>query len=158
MKAYFPFLNVFLEVEWEGGIILQSRFLPMPLQSNTESDSLFDKTGGIIKKIIKKYELTGRIDLKGLKLSFEGVPPFHLKVYNELLKVPPGMTVTYKELAERCGNKNAARAVGNALARNKLVLFVPCHRVVSVKRIGGWSSLPGLKEKLLELERKASNL
>jgi methylated-DNA-[protein]-cysteine S-methyltransferase len=157
MKGLFPILNCFLEVEWEDNRILKSSFVSS-LPDAKAYASVYDETGEVIRNIIKEYELTGKIDLKGLELSFEGISPFYLKVYSELLKIPAGRTVTYGELAQRCGNRKAARAVGTALARNRLVLFVPCHRVVSANGMGGWSSIPGLKEMLLELEKKAGNL
>ena len=48
----------------------------------------------------------------------------------ELAAVPFGTTVSYGELARRCGNPAATRAVGRAMATNPLPVIVPCHRVV----------------------------
>jgi methylated-DNA-[protein]-cysteine S-methyltransferase len=53
--------------------------------------------------------------------------------------VPLGETVSYGELAEMAGRPGAARAVGGAMARNPVPLFVPCHRVLAAGgRLGGF--------------------
>ena len=60
--------------------------------------------------------------------------------YTLLHQVPFGQTVTYGQLAEMAGNKNAARAVGTAMRRNPFPLLVPCHRVIrSNGTIGNYS-------------------
>jgi methylated-DNA-[protein]-cysteine S-methyltransferase len=70
-----------------------------------------------------------------------------------LRAVPRGQVVTYGELAALAGAPGAARAAGSFCARNRLGLFVPCHRVVSAGGLGSYGSL-GLsyKKRLLELE------
>jgi methylated-DNA-[protein]-cysteine S-methyltransferase len=70
-----------------------------------------------------------------------------------LRDVPRGEVVTYGELAALAGAPGAARAAGSFCARNRLGLFVPCHRVVSADGIGSYGSY-GLayKRRLLELE------
>lgn len=78
---------------------------------------------------------------------------FERQVYDTLKSLSYGETVTYKELAERCGRPRAARAVGNAMAKNPIPIVVPCHRVLkSDGSIGGWSGKRGWKERLLALE------
>ena len=65
---------------------------------------------------------------------------FRLRVLQELASVPFGMTVSYGELARRCGSPAATRAVGSAMATNPLPVIVPCHRVVrSGGAIGGFA-------------------
>ena len=61
--------------------------------------------------------------------------------------------VTYGELAALAGAPGAARAAGSFCARNRLGLFIPCHRVVAAGDLGSYGSL-GLayKRRLLELE------
>lgn len=56
--------------------------------------------------------------------------PFQLKVWEALLRVPAGRTVSYGELARAIGEPNAARAVGSAVGANRLAYLVPCHRVI----------------------------
>ncbi len=55
---------------------------------------------------------------------------FEQAVYEALLSVPAGETVSYGELAEMAGYPRAARAVGNAMAANPIPIVVPCHRVI----------------------------
>jgi len=67
--------------------------------------------------------------------SWEGnpipaVPAFHRKVYEALCRVPAGQVVSYQQLAELAGSPKASRAVGQAMAKNPLSIFVPCHRVI----------------------------
>lgn len=63
--------------------------------------------------------------------------PFQKKVWNQLIKIPPGKVMTYGELANRLGT--SARAVGNACRNNPIPLLIPCHRVVSASGIGGYA-------------------
>lgn len=56
---------------------------------------------------------------------------FEQKVYDIVSKIPYGQVMTYQEVAIALGNKNLARAVGNALHNNPTPIVVPCHRVVS---------------------------
>lgn len=55
---------------------------------------------------------------------------FQLKVWEALLKIPPGACVTYGDLASGIGAKGAARAVGAAVGANMISLLIPCHRVI----------------------------
>jgi AraC family transcriptional regulator, regulatory protein of adaptative response / methylated-DNA-[protein]-cysteine methyltransferase len=55
---------------------------------------------------------------------------FQIKVWEALLHVPPGLAVSYGDLAERVGAPGGPRAVGTALARNSLAVLIPCHRVI----------------------------
>jgi methylated-DNA-[protein]-cysteine S-methyltransferase len=80
---------------------------------------------------------------------------FQLAVWDALREVGYGETTTYGELAARIGRPYAARAVGQALARNPLPIVVPCHRVVG--RHGALTGFGGgidRKRRLLELERR----
>jgi methylated-DNA-[protein]-cysteine S-methyltransferase len=83
-------------------------------------------------------------------------PPFFRAVYEACRKVPYGKTASYLDLARAAGSPNAARAVGQAMARNPMPLVIPCHRIVSADgSLGGFSSPRGLqlKSRLLRLER-----
>jgi AraC family transcriptional regulator of adaptative response/methylated-DNA-[protein]-cysteine methyltransferase len=55
---------------------------------------------------------------------------FQVKVWEALLKIPPGEVVSYQTLAHMTGNPRAQRAVGTALAHNRIALLIPCHRVI----------------------------
>ncbi len=82
---------------------------------------------------------------------------FQLIVWNELLKIPYGTTITYKQLAERIGKPNAYRAVANANRLNPIPLIVPCHRVIgSNGKLVGYRYGIDKKKYLLEMEKKLS--
>lgn len=90
--------------------------------------------------------LTCPVDLAGL-------PDFQRRVLTALRRVGRGRTVGYGELATRVGSPGAARAVGNACARNPVPLWVPCHRVLAAGGgIGGFSGGLDVKRALLALE------
>lgn len=55
---------------------------------------------------------------------------FQLKVWEALLRIPSGSVVSYRDIASYLGEPKASRAVGNALARNPVVVLIPCHRVI----------------------------
>jgi len=75
---------------------------------------------------------------------------FQLEVWQALLGIKSGKTVTYAELARKLGRPQAARAVGSAVGKNTVSIVVPCHRVVnkdSARINYGWG--PALKKALL---------
>ena len=66
---------------------------------------------------------------KPIALHLRGTP-FQLKVWERLLQVPLGQTITYGTMALEWGNINTARAIGGAVGSNKVAFLIPCHRVV----------------------------
>jgi len=89
-------------------------------------------------------------------IILDGFSSFSGLVLTACRKIGFGQTATYSALARELGRPTAARAVGNALARNPLPLIIPCHRVVrSDGEIGGFSAPGGknLKAKLLKHEK-----
>ena len=88
-------------------------------------------------------------------LDLEHKTEFYRAVYKLAVEIPPGKTRTYGELAKSLGKPNAARAVGQALANNPILLLVPCHRVLGSTGAATGFSAPGgieTKKKLLLLE------
>ena len=100
---------------------------------------------------LDEYFLSKRREFD-IPLLFIGTD-FQKKVWNELLNIPYGATVSYGELSRRIGMPNAVRAIANANAVNAISIIAPCHRVIgsngSLTGYGG-----GLERKsfLLELE------
>lgn len=98
----------------------------------------------------------------GEAVSFDGVPldrsaiePFANRVYDILLRVPPGQSTTYGAIADALGDRSLARAVGAALGANPFPIIIPCHRVTAAGgKIGGFSAPGGAdtKRRLLEIE------
>lgn len=83
--------------------------------------------------------------------------PFDRAVWQALLEIPLGQCLSYTDLARRLGRPRAARAVGNAVGRNPVVLAVPCHRVVAADGLGGYGGGLERKRWLLEHERACGN-
>jgi AraC family transcriptional regulator of adaptative response/methylated-DNA-[protein]-cysteine methyltransferase len=75
--------------------------------------------------------ITGRTatDSGPLRLFLSGTP-FQLKVWEALLRIPPGALVAYDDVADRIGRPGAARAVGGAVGANFISYLIPCHRVI----------------------------
>lgn len=92
------------------------------------------------------------VDIEKYKIAPQGTE-FQKKVWSALLKIPKGKTTTYSALAQKIGKPNATRAVASAVAKNRIALLIPCHRVVP--KTGGvgkyrWGS--NRKKKILESE------
>lgn len=120
-----------------------------------------DTRGLINKETALLSELKTQMDeyFKGKRKTFnipfdQSSTPFETSVYDVLMNVPYGYTVTYGDVAYLIENEQAYRAVGSALNKNKLMILVPCHRVVSKDRLGGFSYGSEIKKILLDLEKK----
>lgn len=89
------------------------------------------------------------------RLDLEGATEYQRRIWGLVRKIPYGSTISYSKLAEMAGNYKAARAAGNALARNPVPIVVPCHRVIANNNeIGGFGGGLELKRYLLDLESK----
>ena len=87
------------------------------------------------------------------------VTPFQRKVYEAILKIPKGQVRTYGQVARAIGRPKAARAVGQALKRNRWAPAIPCHRVIaSDGSLGGYSVRGGLAAKRRLLRRENANV
>ncbi len=92
-----------------------------------------------------------RLDDVPVDLSW--ATPFQHAVAVTLRAVPRGEVVSYGELAALAGYPGAARAAGTFCAQNRLMILVPCHRVVGATGLGGYGSAGlGVKRRLLALE------
>ncbi len=94
-------------------------------------------------------------DLGEIPLDLSDLTPFQHRVAEVLGGTSPGETISYGEVALLAGRPGAARAVGQAVKANPILILVPCHRVVAANGPGGWSAFgtPERKAALLELER-----
>ena len=90
-----------------------------------------------------------------LPLDLQGTA-FQRAVWQELLRIAPGSTISYGEIARRLGSAAASRAVGSAVGRNPVSVIVPCHRVVgSGGALTGYAGGIDRKTRLLALESGA---
>lgn len=109
------------------------------------------------KKQLEEYFIKKR-KVFDLKYRLQGTE-FECKVWRELEKIPYGKTLAYKDISEKIGNKKAVRGVANAIGKNKLLLIIPCHRVIgSNGKLVGFSAKTKektgleIKKELLDLE------
>jgi len=94
----------------------------------------------------------GELQTFDLPLAFEGTE-FQQRVWQQLLSIPYGETISYGELAEQIGNKNSVRAVGAANGKNPIPIFIPCHRVIAANgKLQGFALGLDVKRHLLNLE------
>ena len=89
-------------------------------------------------------------------IDVEDASPFHRAAWQACRTVPNGETRTYKWLAEQAGNPLAPRAAGQAMAKNRLAIIIPCHRIIasdgSLRGFGKGRQRLDLKQRLLDLE------
>lgn len=94
-------------------------------------------------------------DLRAIPVDLSDLTPFQRRVAEVLRATKPGQTLSYGDVALLAGRPGAARAVGQAVKANPILILVPCHRVVAADGPGGWSAFgsPERKAQLLALER-----
>ncbi len=115
---------------------------------------------GIITEtpVIKKARLQLDEYFKGQRKEFD-LPllidgtEFQKKVWQALMTIPYGKTESYKDIAIKIGNPNAQRAVGMANHNNRIIIVIPCHRVIgSNGSLTGYGEGLEIKQFLLDLE------
>ncbi|MDA1284081.1 MAG: methylated-DNA--[protein]-cysteine S-methyltransferase [Proteobacteria bacterium] len=79
---------------------------------------------------------------------------FQISVWKQLLKIPYGSISTYSLVAEKIQNLKAVRAVGTAIGKNPIMIYVPCHRVIAKSgSLGGYAYGMLMKHKILDIEK-----
>lgn len=109
-----------------------------------------------VKEEITEY-FDGKRETFSIALDIVGTD-FRRKVWNELLNIPYGKTVSYKEQAMAIGRVKAVRAVASANGANKISIIIPCHRVIgSNGTLTGYAGGLHKKSWLLNFEKNNSN-
>ena len=127
---------------------------PAPVKEGWREDA------SLLKKTIAQLHayFAGELEDFDLALAPDGTT-FQQKVWDQLLNIPYGQTISYGELAKRIGNPNASRAVGLANGSNPIPIIIPCHRVIgSNGKLTGYGGGLPIKEKLLALEKRQLRL
>lgn len=104
---------------------------------------------------LRAYAEGARDQFLDVPVTLGPIGQFRARVYRQCRCIPYGNVLTYGQLAAQVGSPRAARAVGNALAANRLPILIACHRVVAAGGgLGGFSAPGGLemKTRLLTLE------
>lgn len=105
----------------------------------------FDQLDDYFKGKRKEFDI--KIKLKGTS--------FQQKVWEELVRIPYGSTLSYKDIATKISNMKASRAVGRANNKNPIPIIVPCHRVIGKNgKLVGYAMGLEIKQMLLDLENK----
>ena len=115
---------------------------------------IVDSTSPVIELSVAQLDeyFSGKRHDFDIPLLFAGTD-FQKVVWNVLLDIPYGMTVSYSEMARRIGRPEAVRAVANANGANAISIFAPCHRVIGSDRtLTGYGGGLDAKEYLLKLE------
>lgn len=144
ISFYSSSLGYYLNCELADGKVETLHISSSPWYSE-ESSPLMDK--------IEEFLSSGKGSLLDIPIAPRGTE-FQMKVWDALRQIPPGHVKTYSRIASEIGAPGAARAVGNAVASNPIILLIPCHRVVARNGMGGFSAEGGTdtKLKLLGLE------
>lgn len=105
---------------------------------------------------VNRYFQGEPTDFSAIKLDLTGQDPFFKQIYDAARQIGWGHTTTYGALAKQLGaGPEAARDVGEAMAKNPVALIIPCHRVLAAgNKIGGFSAPGGSssKQRMLGLE------
>jgi O-6-methylguanine DNA methyltransferase len=124
------------------------RALPAPPPAATEVLRWHRTTQAALKAV-----LAGKLARELPPLDWTGKTDFQISVWRQMLKLAPGKTRSYGEVARAIGRPRAVRAVGGACGANPIPVLVPCHRILAAnKKLGGFSGGLDWKRRLLERE------
>lgn len=103
------------------------------------------------------YFAGDRVEFGDVHVRLDGLTDFSVRVLTACRKVAYGTQISYSQLAQAAGSKNAARPVGRVMGQNPLPLIIPCHRIIrSDGTIGGFmqgtEGAVDLKHRMLQLE------
>ena len=137
----------YIEIVGSADAVREVNFVEEKRRIDMPSNQVVDKAVSQIKEYLDggRKEFTIPLELEGTE--------FQQKVWQALLRVGYGKTVSYKYIAEAVGNPKAVRAVGVANSRNPVAIIVPCHRIIgSNGSLTGYASGIWRKEWLLRHE------
>ena len=143
-----------LRVTVDRGAVTGCRLISADGETAAESDAPSGAESELLGRAFRQIGeyLAGKRREFTLPLAPAGTA-FQRKVWRVMAAIPFGETLTYGEVARRCGVPGAARAVGGACHANPIVLLQPCHRVVAAAgKPGGFGAGLPLKLHLLALE------
>jgi methylated-DNA-[protein]-cysteine S-methyltransferase len=138
-----------------GGNVLEGLDFPGS-RTRIQPESDWDFDTNCFARVVSQLEAYFRGELTQFDLELKpGGTQFQKKVWQELVKIPYGETISYGELAGRIGNPNASRAVGSANGKNPISIIIPCHRVIGKNgSLTGFGGGLGVKQTLLDLEKR----
>ena len=123
---------------------------------NGSNESRFDGPSRILEQASEELQLyfEGKLQAFAVPCAPDGTP-FQRQVWSVLETIGWGKILTYKTVANTLHKPSAARAVGTAIGKNPLPIFIPCHRVIgSNGSLTGFSGGIDVKRELLALENE----
>lgn len=141
-----PFGELYLVIDNQG--LRQCSFTPLNQALTTQiSQSDSDLINAIIDAV-------GKDRPTPLALAPSGTP-FQQQVWLALQQIPYGKTCDYQYIADTIGRPKSVRAVANAIGKNPIGWFIPCHRVIQRNgKLGGFGWGIELKKQLLKAEQQ----
>ncbi|HBC74863.1 MAG TPA: cysteine methyltransferase [Candidatus Wallbacteria bacterium] len=137
--------------DFEDGLLVKVSIRGSGLAKVRRHEYTMDPGHPFMKELADYF--AGRLKKFRQKIRFKTGTEFQRLVWKVLAEIKCGDVFTYKELSEKIGKPEAARAVGNALGKNPLPLVIPCHRVIrSDGSLGGFTGGTDIKKTLLEIE------
>ena len=126
------------------------------LDKEQVEDRLPNQHTDLAKEELIRY-FQGALHKFTVPLHFVEGTPFMQEVWNYLLTIPYGKTVSYLDIAKELSNEKAVRAVGMANGKNPIPIIVPCHRVIgSDGSLVGYALGTEIKHRLLQIENPKS--
>ncbi|MEL6717225.1 MAG: methylated-DNA--[protein]-cysteine S-methyltransferase [Bacteroidota bacterium] len=117
------------------------------------------KDSDFLKECVQQLQayFAGELKEFDLQLDWSGATDFNKSVWEVLLQIPYGHTMSYSAIADKLDNPKAVRAVGLANKYNPIAIIVPCHRVIAKSGdLQGYFYGLDMKRRLLELENPMS--
>ena len=154
-------MNHFTKSTWIGDITIyekDGKITNLDFGITNRSDSQLSATP-LIERAFRQLDDYAHSRRKAFKLDlFQSGTEFEKQVWEALLVIPYGQTITYQALAASIGRPKAYRAVGTALGKNHIPIIIPCHRVLGKSPYsGGYGGGLPIKQALLALESNNLN-
>lgn len=138
----------------ESSMIDHNAWCERAIDLSSSKEPVCDAISHILHAIILEFTeyFAGKRTEFTIPLAPKGTD-FQKTVWQELVKIPYGTVISYKELAAKISNPKAMRAVGSANGKNPLPIIIPCHRIIQGDQtLGGYSGGLKVKMQLLTLE------
>ena len=135
-----------------------ARELGHDIDAASQSPERFE---GLKQKVIGYFD-GEMVSFEDESIDVDDASAFYREAWSVCRSIPAGETRTYKWLAEQAGKPNAPRAAGQSMARNRLPIVVPCHRVIGsdggLRGFGKGATRLDLKQRLLDIEGETQPL
>lgn len=143
-------LRYVLHEKANASILIAMRALGVPMDSASDEGINADVLAAAEKQMTEYFN--GTLESFDLHLAQSGTL-FQRRIWNAMVKVPYGETISYRDLAEAAGSPQAVRAAGTACGANPIPIIIPCHRITKADgSIGKFALGDEVKAALLKHE------